>query len=353
MDRDKFCQIRVATAVGLAACLSFLSTKAIANPTVPNHHYHLLKKIALDGNQGWDYLTLDSAARRLYVTRGTEVVVVNVDTGSIVGKVSGTSGVHGVALAPELGRGFTSNGRTATATIFALKTLQPLGTVKTGQNPDAIVYDPFSQKVFTFNGNSNNATVFDAKSAQVLGTIPLGGEPEFAVTNGAGQIYVNIADKSEVATIDVNRLRISTRSSLKSCSEPTGIALDRSNHRLFVGCRNQKLAVVDANSGQVKTTLPIGKGVDATAFDAATKLAFSSNGEATLTVIQEETPEQFRVIDNVMTQRGARTMALDLKTHDVFLVTAQFQPLPAPVAGQPTARPKIVPGTVAVLMFGE
>ena len=348
-----FYRVSVAIAFCLTGGQSFLVSKAIKPPVVPIQHYHLLKKIALDGNQGWDYLTLDSAARRLYVTRGTEVVVLNADTGAIVGKVSGTTGVHGVALAPELGRGFTSNGKTATATIFDLKTLKSLGEVKTGENPDAIVYDPFSQRVFTFNGASHDATVFDAKSAKILGTIPLGGTPEFAVTNGAGQIYVNIEDKSEVATIEVNRLTVGKRSSLASCSEPTGIALDKANHRLFVGCHNQKMAVVDADSGQVKAILPIGKGVDATAFDASTRVAYSSNGEGTLTVIQEETSDQFKVVDTVVTQRGARTMALDSKTHNVFLVTAQFQPLPTPVPGQAPSRPKILPGTVTVLIFGN
>ncbi len=310
-----------------------------------------MKKILLGGEGGWDYLTLDSAARRLYVTHTKRVTVVNVDTGKVVGEIPNTPGVHGVAIAPELGRGFTSNGLNATATVFDLKTLRVLGQVKTGLNPDAIVYDSFSQSVFTFNGKSDSATVFDAKSAKVLGSIQLGGQPEFAVADGAGHVYVNLEDKSEVLAIASRSIK--ARWSLAPCSEPTGMAIDRQQRRLFIGCRNRMLAVVDADSGIIKATLPIGSGVDANAFDQKTKLAFSANGEGTLTVIHEASPDKFRVVGNVVTQRGSRTMALDQKTHDVFLATAQFGPAPAPTPMQMHPRPKALPGTFTILVMGQ
>ncbi len=320
---------------------------------VSTQSYHLVKKIALGGEGGWDYLTLDSVARRLYVTRATRVTVLDVDTSWIVGEIPNTAGMHGVALAPELGRGFTSNGRASTASIFNLKTLRVLGQVKTGLNPDAIVYDPFSQHVFTFNGKSSSVTVFDANSAKVVGTIPLSGNPEFAVADGLGRIYVNLESTSEVLTLDTSNLSVQARSPLAPCSEPTGMAMDRQQQLLFIGCRNRMMAVVDANSGQIKASLSIGGGVDAIAFDPATKLAFSSNGEGTLTVVHEDSKDKFSVLDSVVTQRGARTMALDLKTHNVFLATARFGPMPTPTPGQPFARPSIIPGTFVILTFGE
>jgi len=325
----------------------------MASLALSTQSYHLVKKIALGGEGGWDYLTLDSVARRLYVTRAMKVTVLDVDTSRIVGEIPNTAGVHGVALAPELGRGFTSNGRASTASIFNLKTLRVLGQVKTGLDPDAIVYDPFSQHVFTFNGKSSSVTVFDANSAKVVGTIPLGGNPEFAVADGLGRIYVNLESTSEVLTLDTSSLSVQARSPLAPCSEPTGMAMDRQQQLLFIGCRNRMMAVVDANSGQIKASLSIGGGVDAIAFDPATKLAFSSNGEGTLTVVHEDSKDKFSVVDSVVTQRGARTMALDLKTHNVFLATARFGPTPTPTPGQPFARPSIIPGTFVILTFGE
>ncbi len=325
----------------------------MASLALSTQSYHLVKKIALGGEGGWDYLTLDSVARRLYVTRAMKVTVLDVDTSRIVGEIPNTAGVHGVALAPELGRGFTSNGRASTASIFNLKTLRVLGQVKTGLDPDAIVYDPFSQHVFTFNGKSSSVTVFDANSAKVVGTIPLGGNPEFAVADGLGRIYVNLESTSEVLTLDTSSLSVQARSPLAPCSEPTGMAMDRQQQLLFIGCRNRMMAVVDANSGQMKASLSIGGGVDAIAFDPATKLAFSSNGEGTLTVVHEDSKDKFSVVDSAVTQRGARTMALDLKTHNVFLATARFGPTPTPTPGQPFVRPSIIPGTFVILTLGE
>ncbi len=337
----------------LASYLLFFFQKTAFSTALSTKSYHLIKKVVLGEEGSWDYLTLDSTARRLYITRSTRVIVLDVDTGLVVGEVPNTNGVHGVAIATELGRGFTSNGKASTVSIFDLKTLQVLGQVKTELNPDAIVYDPFSEQVFTFNGKSNSATVFNAKSAKVVGNIMLGGKPEFAVTDGNGRIYVNIEDKSEVLTLDAKSLTVKARWSLTPCSEPTGLAMDKYHRRLFVGCRNQMMAVVDADAGQIKATLPIGSGTDATAFDPITGLAFSSNGAGSLTVVHEDSPDKFSIVDNVMTQRGTRTMALDLKTHNVYLTTANFRPTPNRIPGQPFVRPSIIPGTFVVLIYGR
>lgn len=315
--------------------------------------YHLIKKVVLGGEGFWDYLAVDSAARRLYISHASKVLVLNADTYAVLGEIPGTDGVHGIALAPALGRGFTSNGRSNTVSVFDLQTLKVQGQVKTGENPDAILYDPASRRVFTFNGRSNDATVIDAASGAVAGTIPLGGRPEFAAADGDGRIYVNLEDKSEVVTLDSRALSLKTRWPLAPCEEPSGMAMDTKHRRLFIGCHNKMMAVMDADTGRIVATPPIGEGVDANAFDPGTGLAFSSNGDGTLTVVREDSPEKFSVVENVPTQRGARTMALDLKTHKVYLVTAQFGPPPAPTPERPHPRPSIVPGTFTLLVLGQ
>lgn len=314
--------------------------------------YHLLKKYRLGGEGGWDYLTLDGGARRLYIARATRVMVVDADTGKQVGEISNTPGVHGVALAPELGRGFTSNGRESTVSIFDLKDLRILGQVKTGDTPDAILYDPASRRVFTFNARGHDATAIESADGKLAGNVPLGGKPEFAVADGKGRIYVNIEDKSEVAVLDSRKLAVLNRWPLAPCEEPTGLAMDTQHRRLFAGCRNKLLAVVDADTGRVITTLPIGAGVDATAFDPQTALAFSSNGSGTLTVVHQDSPDKYTVAQDAETARGARTMALDPKSHQVFLVTAEFGEPPAPTLEQPRPRPPMVPGSFQLLVFG-
>jgi YVTN family beta-propeller protein len=319
----------------------------------PAAGYHLLKRIAVGGEGGWDYLTVDSAARRLYVSHATRVVVIDLDKGAVVGEIPNTNGVHGIAIAPELGRGFTSNGRDNNVTIFDLKTLSVLAQVKTGTNPDAIIYDPASRRVFAFNGRSNDATAIDAASGNVAATIALGGKPEFAVADGKGAVYVNIEDKSEVLAIDSNKLAVKAHWPLAPGEEPSGLAMDRQTRRLFVVCANKKMIVMNADNGHIVTDLPIGQGVDATAFDPETKLAFSSNGEGTLTVVHEDSPDKYTVVENATTQRGARTMALDPKTHTVYLATAQFGPPPAATPDRPRPRPTIVPGSFVVLVFGK
>lgn len=315
--------------------------------------YHLVKTYKLGGEGGWDYLTLDPEARRLYISRATHVIVLDADSGKTVGDIADTPGVHGIALAPEFGRGFTSNGREGTVSIFDLKTLKTLNKVKVGDNPDAILYDPATKRVFTFNGRSHDASAIDAEKGTVLATIKLEGKPEFAVTDEKGGVFVNIEDKSQLDAIDPDKLAVKSSWPLAPCQEPSGLAIDRKNRRLFAGCDNKMMAVVDADSGKVITTLPIGEGVDANGYDDATKLAFASCGEGVLTVVREDSPDKYSVAENAKTQERARTMALDPKTHQVYLVTAKFGPAPAPTADQPRPRPPVLPDSFVVLVMGK
>src|SRR5271170_5100599 len=306
--------------------------------------YKVVSIYKVGGEGGWDYLIADAAARRLYISRGTHVIVLDLDSGKSIGDIADTPGVHGIALAPELGRGFTSNGREGTVSIFDLKTLATSSKVKVGENPDAILYDPATKRVFTFNGRSQDSTAIDASSGKVLGTIKLDGKPEFAASDDKGKIFVNIEDKSELVAIDPNKLEVTAKWPLAPCEEPSGLSIDRKNRRLFVGCGNKMMAVVDADSGKVLATPVIGDGVDATTFDAETGLAFASCGaDGVLTVVKEESPDKFIVAENVTTQKGARTLALDAKTHNVFVVTAQFGERPPATADNPRPRPAIVP----------
>ena len=316
--------------------------------------YRITTTYQVGGDGGWDYLTLDSATRHLYISRGTHVMVIDADSGKPVGDIPDTPGVHGIALVPQLGRGFTSNGREGTVTIFDLTTLKPITKVKTGDNPDAILYDPASKRVFTFNGRSHDSTAIDAANGNVVGTIKLDGKPEFAVSDGKGELFVNIEDKSELVAIDPEKLEVKATWSLApGCDSPSGLAMDRKNRRLFAGCENKVMTVVDADSGKVIATLPIGKGVDATRFDPGTGFAFASCGEGVLTVIHEDSADKFSVVENVATQPGARTLELDEKTHEVFLVTAKFGPPAAPTADRPHPWPTILPDSFVVLVLGK
>src|ERR1700756_2228986 len=317
--------------------------------------YHVVTTYKVGGDGGWDYLTADASARRLYISRGTHVIVLDLDSGKNVGDIPDTPGVHGIALAPDLGRGFTSNGREGTVTIFDINTLKPIGEkVKVGENPDAILYDPATKRVFTFNGRSSDSTAIDAASGKVLGTIKLDGKPEFAASDAKGGVFVNIEDKSELTAIDPNKMEVKAKWPLAPCTEPSGLSIDRKNRRLFVGCDNKMMAVVDADSGKVLATPAIGEGVDATAYDPETDLAFAScGGDGVLTVVKEESKDKFSVAENVPTQKGARTLALDAKTHNVFVVTAQFGPGPAPTADNPRPRPPILPDSFVVLVVGR
>jgi YVTN family beta-propeller protein len=316
--------------------------------------YKVLQRATLGGEGGWDLLSVDPAAHRLYVGRGTRVMVIDADTLKLVGEIPDTAGIHGVAIAPDLGRGFTSNGRTSSSTIFDLKTLKPVGEVKTGENPDMILYEPQSHRVLAFNARSNDVTVIDAKAGTVAGTIALAGKPELAVDDGKGTVFVNLEDKSEVVALDPMALKVKGRWSLAPCEEPTGLAIDRAHRRLFAACANKMMAVMEADSGRVVTTLPIGQGPDGAAFDADRQLAFSPNGrDGTVTVIREVAPDKFEVVQTVVTAKSARTIDLDPRSHKLYLVAAQFGPPPSPTAEQPRPRPPMVPGTFEVLVVGR
>ncbi len=303
--------------------LVVLSLTMLAASAFSESGYKITKKIPIPGQGGWDYLAVDEAARRLYVSHGTQVEVLDLDSNSVVGNIPNTPGVHGIAIAPELGRGFVSNGQSSTATIFDLKTLKKLGEVATGKKPDAIIYDPATSQVFAFNGDSNSTTVISAADGKVAGTIDLGGGPEFAVSDGNGYVFNNLEDESLVLKINSRKLTVEQRWKTAPCESPSSMAMDRPNHRLFIGCRNHLMAVLDSESGKVITTLPIGDHVDATAFDPDSQLIFFSNGEGSISVIHQDSPDKYSVVDTVKTLPRAKTMALDPKTHQLFLSTAE------------------------------
>jgi DNA-binding beta-propeller fold protein YncE len=308
--------------------------------------YHIVGEIKAGGEGGWDYLTVDSAARRLYVSHATHVVVIDLDANKVIGDIPDTPGVHGIAIAAELNRGFVSNGRGNNVTIFDLKTLKATGTVETGGNPDCIRYDPGSGRVFTFNGRTNNSTVIDAKAGTVVATIALPGKPEFAVPDGKGRIYVNIENTNEIAEIDAAKAVMTKKYSIAPCDGPSGLAFDAKSRRLFSVCSNRLMAVSDPDAGKVLATPPIGAGSDGAAFDAATGYAFSSNGDGTLTIVQQNAGK-WEVLENIATERGARTIAVDEKTHNVYLPTA----VNAPSAG--AGRSPYLPDSFKVLVVGK
>jgi len=339
--------------VGLVFVLGLAMVSFAAPQASKPDGYHLLKKHVLGGEGGWDYLALDGRARLLYMTHGNAVEILNVDTGVKAEPITGLKGVHGVAFAPERNRGYISNGRGNTVSVFDLKTHKVLEEVpSSGQNPDAILYDAFSGRVFTFNGRTANATAIDAATDKVAGTVDLGGKPEFAVTNGKGGIFVNIEDKSEIVAFDAKSLEVRKRWSIAPGEGPSGLAIDLKGQRLFSVC-DKVMVVSDLVNGKVVTTVPIGDGPDAVRYDAGTGLVFSSNGDGTMTVVKQESPDKYAVLETVKTAPRARTMELDPKTHRVFLVTAEFGPAPAPTKEQPRPRPTVLPGTFMVLEFGK
>jgi len=310
--------------------------------------YQVVKKLPLGGEGGWDYLTEDSSVDRLYVSRGTHVMVVDLKTGTLAGDIPGTLGVHGIALAPKINRGFTSNGKANTCTIFDRTSLKVLGQVKTGENPDAILYEPVTNRVFTFNGRSNDATIFDASTGTVVTTIVLGGKPEFAVSDNKGKIFVNIETANEIAEIDAKQMKVTRKFALAPCEEPSGLAFDQERRLLFAACRNKMLAVMEADTGKIIATVPIGAKVDGCGFDPGTKLAFTSNGDGTMTVIGESAPGKFVVVDTVQTQIGSRTMAVDPTKHHIYLPAAQFLP-----PKEEKARPEMVKDSFVILVVGS
>ncbi len=315
-------------------------------------HYRITHQVSLPGDEGWDYLLFDQEGRRLFVSHGSRVLVVDADKLTVTGEIPDTPGVHGIALAPDLGRGYVSAGRSGSVVVFDLKTLARLKEIKvTGDNPDAILYDPATHRVFTFNGRGRNATAIDARTDEILGTIPLDAKPEFAATDGKGRVYVNLEDKNSLAALDAQKVTVLSTWPLAGCEEPSGLALDAVHGHLLPVCGNKVMAVVDAASGKLLGTAPIGAGVDAAAFDPGTGLAFASCGEGVLTVVHIGSSGRPEVVQSATTQRGARTMALDLAKHRVFLVTADFSPPPPATAEQPHPRPSIVPGSVRLLVL--
>ena len=336
----------------IAGVLSLLVLLAASAPAAD---LHVIKKLPVAGDGGWDYLSFDSGAHRLYISRGTRVLVVDVDKGTQVGEIPNTSGVHGIALAPALNRGFTSNGRANTVTPFDLNTLAADRPIDVGKGPDAIIYDPATRRVFTFNGGSSDTTAIDAASEKVVGSVDLGGRPEFAAADGRGHVYCNIEDKSEIVQLDARALKVLNRWPLAPGEEPSGLAIDARHHRLFATCHNKMMVVMDSDNGHVIATPAIGNGTDAAAFDPGTGMAFSSNGDGTLTVVQEKDPNTFEVVQNVATERGARTMALDPKRHTIYLCTAKIDPNPPanPTNGQQRRFRAYLPGSFEVIVVGH
>jgi len=323
--------------------LSWIGVQAQDGP------YKFSKEIPIGGEGGWDYLSIDPAAHRLYLSHATKVVVVDTQAGKPVGEIADTPGVHGFAIAADLGRGFSSNGRENKASIVDLKTLKTLQKVETGENPDAILYEPGRKEVYTMNGRGKSATVFDAQSGKVVATIPLEGKPEFAQADPkAGKVYVNMEDLSAIKVIDTATHKVTATWPIAPGESASGMAIDLDSHRLFIGCDNKLMLMVDSVSGKVVYSVPIGEGVDSNWFDSATKFAFSSNGQAgTVTIAHEESPSVLKVVQTLKTHRGARTMALDPSTHTIYLAAAEYEPQ----AAGSTDRPKAVPGTFKVLVY--
>jgi YVTN family beta-propeller protein len=342
-------------AIALLSCT--LVHAAVAAPVVVagTGTPRVLARYMLGGPGGWDYLVVDPASHHLFIARSDRVLVVDARDGSLVKTIADTPGVHGIALAPDLGKGFTSNGRADTVTVFDLQTLQTTGTIAVGgHNPDAIVYDRASGHVFTFNGRSHDISVIDPAQGKVIATIDAGGKPEFAASDDAGHVYVNIEDTAQLLDIDTKGTRRIGTWSLSGCEEPTGLSLDRVHGRLFSVCGNGVMAVTDTATGKAVARVPIGQGPDATAFDAQRGLVFSSNGrDGTLTIAHQDDPDHYTVVATVATRKSARTMALDPQSHRAYLVAADFGPAPAPTAEQPHPRPPVLDGSFEVLVVGD
>ncbi len=331
---------------GWLAATGFLVLAPIA-PVGAEGLYHFLKEIPVGGEGGWDYLSVDEAARRLYVTHATKVVVIDLEKDTIVGEIADTQGVHGVALAPKLHRGFVSNGKEATVSIVDLDTLKTLSKVPTGEKPDAILFEPGREEVYAFNGTSHSVTIFAAATGKVVATTPLSGKPEFATCDTeAGRVYCNIEDKSELVAIDTKSHQVVNTWPIAPGESASGLAFDVAHHRLFLGCDNKLMVMMDSTNGKVAGSVPIGEGVDANAFDAGTQLAFSSNGEGNVTIAHEDSPDKLTVKDTLVTQPGARTMALDPKTHRIYLASAKYDP-----ADTGKKRRKMLPGSFKVLVY--
>ncbi len=327
----------------------------LCNANAQDSGYKILDKVKLGGEGGWDYLNADPVTGMLFISRGTHVQVMDMEKKIVVADIPNTNGVHGIALAHEFGKGYISDGRDTSVTVFDLKTFKTLKVIKIdGLNPDAIIYDEVSKRVFTFNGKSSNSTAIDASTDSVVGTVPLDGKPEFAQPDGSGNIYVNIEDKSTIMGFDARTLKLLKTWSIAPGEEASGLAIDREHHLLFSVASNRKMIISDYVAGKVVADVPIGEGPDAAGFDPETQYAFSSNGrDGTLTVIHEDSSNGFRVVDNVKTQPSARTMSLDSKTHRIYLSAAEFGTAPEPTKDNPRPRPPMIPGTFTILILGR
>jgi DNA-binding beta-propeller fold protein YncE len=343
----------------VAACGAGLLLATLIAAKSPDTAYHLVKKYTFGPAEGstreyFDYITTDSAARRVYLSHGTEIKVVDADSGALIGNISGLKQTHGVALASEFGRGFITDGAQGKVIIFDLKTLKVMGEAKADQDADSVIYDPVSKRVFAMNGDPHSCTVIDAKSGSVVGTVALPGGPEFAVSDGKGKVYVNIEDKSELVAIDSNTLTVKSTWPLAPAGTPTALAMDLQHRRLFSAGRNpQMLVVLDADSGKVIQSFPISAGVDAAVYEPDTRLLFVSTREGFVHIFREESPDKFSIVDSVKTEFGAKTMGLDTKTHNFFVDTADFGQPPAPTAQRPHPQPAPVVGTFRLLVYGH
>jgi YVTN family beta-propeller protein len=333
------------------AALTAQCALVLCGTTFAQEPYKFFNEIRIGGEGGWDYVAIDATARRLYLSHATKVVVVDLTKNAVIGEIADTPGVHGFVAVPELQRGFSTNGKEAKVSVVDLSTLKTISKIDTGANPDALIYEARRGELYVFNHTGNSATVIDAKAAKVISTIPLDGNPEFAAAD-ADRVYCNIEDKSEIEVIDTSKHEVVARWPLAPGDEPTGMALDAAHHRLFAGCHNKLMAMLDTETGKVVATVPIGAGVDACLFEDATQFAFASCGDGTTTIAKEETPQKLAVVQTLKTERGARTMALDPETHRIYLPTAEFHPAPSPAPGASPARPTIIPNTLKLLVYG-
>jgi YVTN family beta-propeller protein len=312
--------------------------------------YKIANTFHIEGNEGWDYITADDSMPRLYVSHGSMVQVVDMTNGKVIGTINDLHGVHGITLARDLNKGFISSGKDSTVVVFELQNFTTLAKIKvTGANPDAIIYDRVTHRVFAFNGRSMSATVIDANTNKVIATIGLEGKPEFAVVDELGKLYVNLEDKSKFCVINTSTMKVENSYSIAPGEEPSGLAIDTKNHRLFMVCDNKMMVVADYQTGKVVTTVPIGEGPDGVSFDANLNRAYSFNGDGTLTVVQEVDANKFVVLTNVLTQKGARTGAVYQRNHHIYMPTAEYNPKPEPSKENPKPRATIKQGTFVVL----
>jgi DNA-binding beta-propeller fold protein YncE len=342
--------MKLVRALSLSALAMALGAGAVAGQTPT---YHVVHSWTLGGDGGWDYLAVDTAGNRLFIGRQDRIMVVSLETGALLDSIPGLHRAHGVAFDYAAGHGFATSGADSTVTMFDLGTLKVLGRTHAAEDDDGILFDPVTKHIFTMNGDAGTASVIDGATGRLLGSVPLGGKPEFGVSGQNGMLYINLADRSEVAEVDARAMRVVRHWPLAPCEGPSGLAIDVEHQLLFSGCRSGVMAISDARAGKLITTVPIGRGVDACRFDAGTHLAFASNGDGTITVIREVSPDSFAVAQTVTTKRGARTMELDPRTHRLYTVTADFGPEPPRASGQRFRRPPIVPGTFALMVLEQ